>query len=317
MDRQSSSSVNTTPTGPHHRRSKTVDNNKWHDSRLRTPPLESAPLVKKFVIGLIGAALGLAFVLSLPTLFLVAQTAACSDPWRYPNINKEVCRCACWDGKAKGCYSRLSGTGGEYRHIFFNQTGTSLYIVVISCVMCILGWTFFTKLFGLLVTNWRHVSFLTFVSIGSLVFPIFSGWWQYFNYLNDTASSIRLRTEEFYLVTYIAAAVCLYYTLDDSVRLPLRLWLFLFWVPLSIFHTQFWTFISAFRMAAAERTSVPGRVIAYVILNTIVAALCAIRLVRIYRTNRAGNWLIHLVISLPFVAIALLWFYLNVFVPML
>jgi hypothetical protein len=53
------------------------------------------------------------------------------------------------------------------------------------------------------------------------------------------------------------------------------------------------------------------------VLNTVVSLLCAIRLARLYRTNRAGHWLHHLLFTLPFVALSLLWFYLNVFVPLL
>jgi hypothetical protein len=79
-------------------------------SRLRTPPLEAAPLIKNFVVSFLLAAFALTFVLSIPTLFLVGQTAACADPWRYPNINKEVCRCACWDGKSKVCLSIFNHT---------------------------------------------------------------------------------------------------------------------------------------------------------------------------------------------------------------
>jgi hypothetical protein len=51
---------------------------------------------------------------------------------------------------------------------------------------------------------------------------------------------------------YLLAVVPLYYTLDDSIRYPLKLWLFLFWTPLTTFHIQFWTFIAAFRKYAQQ-----------------------------------------------------------------
>lgn len=72
----------------------------------------------------------------------------------------------------------------------------SLYIFGLYSVLLILGWSFVTKVIGLVVSNWRMLSILSFASLACLIYPIFVGFWNYFNYLNDSEAKLgRLRTE--------------------------------------------------------------------------------------------------------------------------
>ncbi|XP_060076837.1 uncharacterized protein LOC132556442 [Ylistrum balloti] len=123
---------------------------------------------------------GITFLVVIPYLHIGIFHLKLWVPDKEP-VDKENCRCTCWDTVFKGSYQNQDVI--KYKHIYFNATAQTFYIWILTTCHMIAA---YEALKYLCVTVSSRKSRIPMVFLFLMdIYPLYYSWWNYLNYLND------------------------------------------------------------------------------------------------------------------------------------
>ncbi|KAJ1528074.1 hypothetical protein ONE63_007992 [Megalurothrips usitatus] len=129
------------------------------------------------------------------------------------HVDKRYCTCSCWDTVFKGTYE--SGIA-SYKHIYFNATGNTLKIWVLTVAAVILLYECVRQLTFLGLRCRLRLS-MTLLFLSSL-FSHYYSWWVFVNYWNDDFYS-QWNHQLFFTITEVVSTAFVMRLADNRVSL--------------------------------------------------------------------------------------------------
>ncbi|XP_050520866.1 uncharacterized protein LOC126894139 [Daktulosphaira vitifoliae] len=124
------------------------------------------------------------------------------------SVNKEHCRCSCWDTVFKGPYE--AGIA-RYKHMYFNATDNTFKMWALTVCCIIVLYECFKSIIKLFIDKQLRFK-MTLLFILSL-FSHYYSWWGFINYWNDDFYS-QWNHQIFFTVTELYSTIILYKICD-------------------------------------------------------------------------------------------------------
>ncbi|XP_069111037.1 uncharacterized protein [Argopecten irradians] len=123
---------------------------------------------------------GILFLILVPYLHIGIFHLKLWVPNKSP-VDKEQCRCTCWDTVFKGTYQNQDVI--KYKHVYFNATVQTFLIWIITVCHVIGAYEALKFLWVTLISREYRLSMMCLFLMD--VYPIYYSWWNYLNYFND------------------------------------------------------------------------------------------------------------------------------------
>jgi hypothetical protein len=206
-------------------------------------------------------------------------------------VDKENCKCDCWDGFFRGIYSR-----GGYKLFYFNYEEKIIFI------LCIL--LFYSELLRRTLLNMILKKQFILLLIIPSIYSNFYGVWAIINYINDHDYNRMLKSQIYFSVTELIASYIFYQCLVIKNKMEIPPSVIYLLCTISFLHI-----ILAFGELSIERM---GRNIMLVLSDLISLSWIIIMFVK----NRRSRPSMRTIYLWLFIALCL-WLFYHIFCPFL